>query len=166
MASTELSSQQYVVFKLGKEEYGFDISAVKEIHEVLHIAKVHRAPSYIEGVMNLRGKLVTVVDLRSRFSLGPKAVDEASKIVVVDAPDNPVGFLVDEVSEVLRFTSEEIEETPPILTKDIEAEYVLGIAKRDNRLITLIDPLKVLELSCDATDLPGGGKAGHSTRSG
>src|SRR4030042_3292342 len=82
---------QYVVFRLGKEEYAFDISVVKEIHELQEIAKVHKSPAYIEGVMNLRGKLVTVIDLRKRLGLDAKAPDGLSKIVVVDASAAPVG---------------------------------------------------------------------------
>jgi purine-binding chemotaxis protein CheW len=145
----ESESTQFVVFRLDKEEYAFDISHVREIHALQEIAKVHRAPEYIEGVMNLRGKLITVIDLRKRFRLDAKAADESSRIVVVDSSDAPVGFLVDEVREVIRL--------PEYVAQGIESEYVLGIAKQDSRLITLIDPAKVLELSCDSQNPDGGG---------
>ena len=154
MAAPEGS--QYVVFKLGREEYAFDISAVKEIRDLEEVAKVHRSPSYIEGVMNLRGKLVTVVDLRRRLSIEAKAPDGSSKIVVVEAADAPVGFLVDEVTEVVRVVKGDIEAAPTYVAEGMEAEYVKGIAKVADRLITIIDPVKILELSTDDGPERGG----------
>ncbi len=140
---------QYVVFKLGMEEYGFEVSTVREIHTMEQITKVHRSAAYIEGVMNLRGKLLTVINLRKRFMMEPGEAGDAQRIVVVDASDAPVGFLVDSVAEVARIPKEAIEKAPPHVTKDIESEYVIGIAKYESRLITLIDPVRVLELTVD-----------------
>ena len=155
MLDTE--SAQYVVFRLGKEEYGFDVRVVREINNMEEVAKVHRSASHIEGVINLRGKLLTVVNLRKRFGMEPSPATEGNqRIVVVDAADAPVGFLVDEVMEVARFPKESVEKAPPYIASGIEAQYVLGIAKYEDRLITLIDPLKVLELSCDVEDGSGG----------
>jgi purine-binding chemotaxis protein CheW len=155
MLDTE--SAQYVVFRLGKEEYGFDVRVVREINNMEEVAKVHRSASHIEGVINLRGKLLTVVNLRKRFGMEPNPAAEGNqRIVVVDAADAPVGFLVDEVMEVARFPKESVEKAPPYIASGIEAQYVIGIAKHEERLITLIDPLKVLELSCDVEDGSGG----------
>ena len=120
------------------------------------VAKVHRSPSYIEGVMNLRGKLVTVVDLRKRLSIEAKERDDLSKVVVVEAPDAPVGFLVDEVTEVIRVNKGDIESAPTYVAQGLEAEYVKGIAKMGDRLITVIDPVKILELSTDDSGRTGG----------
>lgn len=147
---------QYVVFRLGKEEYAFDITAVKEIRDLDQVAKVHRSPSYIEGVMNLRGKLVTVVDLRKRLNIEAKTHDGLSKIVVIEAPDAPVGFLVDEVTEVIRVARNDIESAPTYVADGLEAEYVKGIAKMGERLITIVDPVKILELSTDDGSRSGG----------
>jgi purine-binding chemotaxis protein CheW len=148
---------QFVVFRLGKEEYGFDVAIVREIHNIEEVAKVHRSASHIEGVINLRGKLLTVVNLRKRFGMEPNPDAEGNKkIVVVDAADAPVGFLVDEVLEVARFRKESVEKAPSYVASGIEAQYVLGIAKHEDRLITLIDPLKVLELSDDSEHSSGG----------
>lgn len=150
------SGRQVVVFKLGKEEYGFDVGVVREIHNMEDIAKVHRSAPHIEGVINLRGKLLTVVNLRTRFGMEPMKKDEGNpKIVVIDGPDALVGFLVDEVSEVARIDADSIEKAPDYIAKEIESQYVLGIAKHEDRLITLIDPLKVLELDSAGQ---GGGK--------
>lgn len=141
---------QYVVFRLGKEEYGFDVSVVREIHNMDNVAKVHRAAAHIEGVINLRGKLLTVVNLRKRFGMAGEPAVVGGKIVVIDAPDAPVGFMVDEVTEVARIAKGSVEKAPPYVVSGIEAQYVLGIAKHeDGRLITLLDPVKVLELSSD-----------------
>lgn len=148
--------RQYVVFRLAAEEYAFDIASVKEIRDLEQVAKVHRSPAYIEGVMNLRGKLVTVVDLRKRLNIEAKTPDDLSKIVVVEAPDAPVGFLVDEVMEVVRVADSSIEAAPSYVADGLEAEYVSGIAKMDDRLITIVDPVKILELSTDGGDDHGG----------
>jgi purine-binding chemotaxis protein CheW len=153
---SEQDIPQYVVFRLAKEDYAFDISVVREIHELDIISKVHRSPSHIEGVMNLRGKLVTVVDLRKRLGLDSKVPDELAKIIVVDAPDAPVGFLVDEVVEVARISAEAIEPPPSYVSDSLEAQYVKGIAKVGERLITLVDPIKVLEISCEEPVGSGG----------
>lgn len=153
---SDQDTPQYVVFRLAKEDYAFDISVVREIHELDIISKVHRSPSHIEGVMNLRGKLVTVVDLRKRLGLDSKVPDELAKIIVVDAPDAPVGFLVDEVVEVARIPAEAIEPPPSYVSDSLEAEYVKGIAKVGERLITLVDPIKVLEISCEEPVGSGG----------
>lgn len=141
---------QYVVFRLGKEEYGFDVTNVREIQNMENITTVHGSASYIEGVMNLRGKLVTVINMRRRFGMEPLAKQSECKIVVVDAPDAPVGFIVDEVTEVANIPKVTIEKVPGPIASKIESEYVLGIAKHGDRLITIVDPLRVLELSCDA----------------
>ena len=145
-------AKQYVVFRLGKEEYGFDVTKVREIQSMENITVVHGSAQHIEGVMNLRGKLVTVVNMRKRFGVADSDKPAESKIVVIDAADAPVGFIVDEVMEVVHISPEEIEKVPGHIASKIESEYVLGIAKRDERLITIVDPLKVLELSCD-TDI-------------
>jgi purine-binding chemotaxis protein CheW len=153
---------QLVVFKLGSEEYGFDISKVREIHAMEEIAKVHGSSSYIEGVVNLRGRLLTVISLRKRFAMEglEPAAPGAAKIVVVDAPDAPVGFVVDEVIEVARISKEDVEDAPHYVKKNIEADYILGIAKVEGRLITIVDPVKVLELSCEPEEGAGGEKHG------
>ena len=156
----EAESKQYVVFRLCGEEYAFDISSVREIFPTQSITKVHRSPKHIEGVINLRGKLVTVVDLRKRFKLEATPSTDESRIIVVDATDAPTGFLVDEVAEVTRFPGENIEPVPEYVSQGIESEYVSGIANLDGRLVTIIDPLKVLELS-DDIDNEGGERSGN-----
>lgn len=148
---------QFVVFKLGGEEYGFDVSSVREIHTMEVIAKVHRSADYIEGVTNLRGKLLTVINLRKRFGMAPREGGEStSRVIVVDSPDAPVGFMVDEVVEVAKIDQSAVEPAPSYVVKGIESHYVTGIAKIDDRLVTLIDPIKVLELEPEGEAQKGG----------
>ncbi len=155
MGST--GGSQYVVFKLGKEEYGFEVSTVREIHTMDVVARVHRSADYIEGVTNLRGKLLTVINLRKRFGMEPRpGGEQGSKVIVVDAPDAPVGFMVDEVSEVAKIDKASVEAAPTYVVKGIESEYVVGIAKIEERLVTLIDPLKVLQLDAEHKPVAGG----------
>jgi purine-binding chemotaxis protein CheW len=161
--SNGAEGRQYIAFRLGREEYAFEISKVREIFPTQSITKVHRSPSYIEGVMNLRGRLVTVVDLRKRFKLEAKAPDDDSRIIVVDATDAPVGFLVDEVTEVAKITDEAMENVPAYVADSIESDYVAGIAKLGERLITVINPLKVLELSLDEAEDAGGKSDGDDS---
>src|SRR4030042_473248 len=120
--------RQLVVFRLDKEEYGIEVLTVRENHDMEDVAKVHRAASHIEGVVNLRGKLLTVVNLRKRFDMNPEGVANP-KIVVVDAPDAPVGFMVDEVLEVARVPVEAIEKAPAYVASGIEAQSVAGTGK-------------------------------------
>lgn len=148
--------RQYVVFRLGNEQYGFDVDTVREIHNFGEVAKVHRAAQHIEGVMNLRGKLLTIVNLRKRFQMEPAPSESTQKIVVIEAPDAPVGFLVDEVVEVARIPDAALEKPPAYVTSGIEAEYVTNIAKHDDRLITIVNPIKILELSTNEESRPGG----------
>ena len=155
-------TRQYIAFKLGEEEFAFDIASVREIFPTQNITKVHRSPEYIEGVMNLRGRLVTVIDLRKRFRLEATAADDNSRIIVIDSRDAPVGFLVDEVTEVAKIGADSIEPVPAYVAEGIESEYVLGIAKIEERLITLVDPMKILELSSDDARTNGGGSVGDS----
>ncbi|UCE80768.1 MAG: purine-binding chemotaxis protein CheW [Methanobacteriota archaeon] len=155
-------SRQYIAFKLGNEEFAFEISSVKEIFPTQNVTKVHRSPEHIEGVMNLRGRLVTVIDLRKRFKLDAAEPSEKSRIIVIDSHEAPVGFIVDEVTEVTRLPADSIESVPAYVADGIESEYVTGIAKIENRLITLVDPLKILELSSEEPKV-GGASSGNNT---
>jgi len=150
----ESEARQFVIFRLGKEEFGFDVANVREIQSIDNITTVHGSAKYIEGVMNLRGKLVTIINMRSRFGMESSQEKGEPKIVVIDAADALVGFIVDEVTEVVHISDSTIEKVPTHIASKIESEYVIGIAKREERLITLIDPLKVLELSIESNVEP------------
>jgi purine-binding chemotaxis protein CheW len=135
--------RQLVVFQLGAELYGVEIARVHEIIRLQTITRVPRSPSFVEGVINLRGKVIPVVDLRRRFGLPTAEHTRASRIVVVELGDQVVGIIVDSVSEVLRVSSVSIEPPSPVVA-GIDSEYLHGIAKLTDRLVILLDLDRIL----------------------
>lgn len=129
---------QLVTFRIGDEEFGVDILAVQEIIRLLQITMVPRAPSFIEGVINLRGKVIPVVSMRSRFNKPAAEHDVNTRIVVMQIEQKIVGFLVDAVSEVLRISAATVEEAPPVVA-GIGSEYIKGVGKLGDRLLILLD---------------------------
>jgi purine-binding chemotaxis protein CheW len=135
---------QVVAFHLGKEEYAVDILNVQGIERVLNITRVPRSENHIEGVVNLRGNIIPIINLHKKFNLQSEGNDEDKRIVVFQFDDLKVGIIVDEVSEVMRLGKEDIEETEKVYSS-INAEHIKGIAKVNNRLLILLDLLKILE---------------------
>ncbi len=134
---------QLVSFVVENEEFGVDILKVQEIIRTVQITRVPKSPQFVEGVINLRGKIVPVIDLRSRFGIGRKEHDNETRIIVVELVDKVVGFLVDKVKEVIR-VEKAIIEPPPELTSSVNANYITGVAKLTDRLLILLDLDKVL----------------------
>lgn len=133
---------QLVSFKIGKEEFGVDILKVQEIIRMMKITKVPNAPEYVDGVVNLRGKVIPVVDLRKRLGLEQKERDKKTRIIVVELENRTIGFIVDEVSEVLRIPRN-ITEAPPKIVSGIDSEYITAVGKLEDRLLILLDLEKV-----------------------
>lgn len=129
---------QLVTFRIGEEEFGVDILAVQEIIRLMQITMVPRAPAFIEGVINLRGKVIPVINMRTRFSMAPVTHDANTRIVVMEFGQKIVGFLVDGVSEVLRIPAGTVEDAPPVVA-GIGSEYIKGVGKLDDRLLILLD---------------------------
>ena len=152
-AGTAEELLQLVSFNIGSEEYGVDILKVQEINRMVEITKVPQAPRYVEGVINLRGKVIPIVDLRKRFDLDIKEYDKNTRIVVVDINGIIMGMVVDSVSEVLRLPSSTIEPPPEIVT-GINAEYIKGVAKLEDRLLIFLDLSKVIDMS-ELTSITG-----------
>lgn len=136
---------QWVTFRLGDETYGIDVLKVQEVLRVSEISPVPGALSFVIGIINLRGNVVTVLDARHRFGLPPKDPDDSSRIIVVDACDKVVGLLVDSVSEVAYLPAGEIE-SPPTMGTDDNAKFVSGVCNRDGALLILVDLAKLLEI--------------------
>ncbi len=134
---------QLVSFLIENEEFGVDILNVQEIIRPVDITRVPNAPAFVEGVINLRGRIVPVVDLRKRFNLPRRERDKNSRIIVVELGDKIVGFMVDAVREVLRVDASVIE-PPPELAIGIDAHYITGVAKLDDRLLILLDLERIL----------------------
>ena len=143
-----MAEQQLVVFGLGKEEFGIDISRVREIVRLQNITAIPQSMDFVEGIVNLRGQIVPIVDLCKRFDMvGAGAMEEASRrIIVVNMEDQNIGILVDGVSEILRIPDEAIEATPPIVAGGIDSEFIRGVAKVENRLIIVLDLDKIFSL--------------------
>jgi len=135
--------KQMVVFRLANEYYGVDIFSVASIIEKQEIIAVPRSPEYVEGVTNLRGMVLPVIDLRKRFGLEQGEETKETRIIVVELGDLTVGMTVDAVSQVLRIEEDEIEPPSPIVTT-IDSAFIVGIAKTDDRLIIALDLQKVL----------------------
>ncbi len=134
---------QLVVFRLGNEEYGVDIQQVREIIKVPEITRVPKAPEFIEGVINLRGQITPIMDLRMRLDLPESQKGEDTRIIISELEKNIVGMIVDSVSEVLRISKKNIDPTPTIST-DVGVEFIKGVGKLGDRLLILLDLMKVL----------------------
>ncbi|MGA9042933.1 MAG: chemotaxis protein CheW [Terriglobales bacterium] len=128
---------QLVSFQVGGEDFGLDILRVQEIIRIQELTRVPNSPAFVEGVINLRGKVIPVIALRKRLGLDNQAHDKQTRIVVVEAKDTVLGFIVDSVSQVLRIPAGAVE-PPPRLGK-LEREYVLGVGKMEDRLLILLD---------------------------
>jgi purine-binding chemotaxis protein CheW len=137
--------KEFVTFRLNEEYYGININNVENIEKVLPITRVPYTTNYVKGVINLRGIIVPVVDLRARFGLEPKADSDESRIIIVNLEDLKIGMLVDSSSEVLQIESEEIDAAPNV-KKDMNNEFIKNIGKKNGRIIMLIDLHKVLNI--------------------
>ena len=134
---------QLVSFHIGSEEFGLDILRVQEINRMVEITRVPNAPPFVTGVINLRGRVIPIVDLRERFGLARKENDKNTRIIVVELKGRVVGFVVDSVQEVLRIPKR-ITEPPPPMVAGIGSEYITAVGKLEDRLLILIDLERIL----------------------
>ncbi len=134
---------QVVSFRLGAEEYGVNIMLVQEIILLGQITQVPEVPSYVLGVINLRGNVISILDLRQRFGMPPQEPSDETRIVVANLHGRTVGFVVDGVSEVLRLQRDDIAPTPATL-QAAGKDYIQGLARRGTRLLILLDMERLL----------------------
>lgn len=142
-ASLDESFEQLVVMELSGESYGVDIGAVNTIIRMQEVTSIPRTPAFVEGVINLRGLIIPVIDLRKRFGLEVGEMTKASRIVVVEANNQVIGMIVDAVAETLRIPIEAIEPPSPVVVS-VDSSYVRGVGKLEGRLLILLDLDKVL----------------------
>lgn len=136
---------QAVGFYLGEDEYAIYINKVREIGHMQEIRKIPKSPQFVEGVISVRGEIIPILDLRKRFDLPFSDTSKSScKILIVELEKNQVGLIVDNVSEVMRFYTDEIEKAPPMFSANIGSQYIQGVAKVNDKLIILLDVERLL----------------------
>jgi purine-binding chemotaxis protein CheW len=138
---------QWVTFKLDEEIYGINVMQVQEVLRLPEIAPVPGAPSYVMGIINLRGNVVTVIDTRKRFGLPQIEPDDSTRIVITEVDNQVIGILVDSVAEVVNLRSSEIETTPNLGEDNESAKYIQGVHSKDEEILILIDVNKLLSES-------------------
>jgi purine-binding chemotaxis protein CheW len=160
-----MSRDTHIVgFQVGRETYGVPITSLHEIVRVPEITAVPDAPDYVEGVINLRGKIVSVVDLRKRFGKTVTALDRRNRILVVEHRGRLVGMIVDSASEVIKIPESEIE-TAPAMMQEGGLDCVVGLGKYNGRLVILLDISKVLA-SRESGQNEGAPEAGVNGKAG
>lgn len=133
---------QLVTFRLANEEYGLPITKVREINRLVQVTKLPQTPSFMEGIINLRGRIIPVIDLRKRFEMTIAAHNDDTRIIIVEISKQIVGVIVDAVTEVVRLKTASIEPTPASI--NVDSQYIEGVGKIDDRLIILLDIDRVL----------------------
>ncbi len=136
--------EHLVTFKLGSEEFGVDIMQVQEIIKIPPITLVPRAPKFVEGVINLRGNVIPVINLKRRFEIANPGDSENFRIIVIQVQGRTTGIMVDQVVEVLHLPVEDIEPPPPV-TSGNESGYIRGVGKVGERLVVLLEVDKIIE---------------------
>ncbi|SCY04998.1 chemotaxis protein CheW [Alkaliphilus peptidifermentans] len=138
-----MAERQYVIFKLDKEEYGVDIMHVKEISEFKESVKIPNSPKFVDGIINYRGVITPIINLRRKFHLELKENTADVRIIIINLSEKQVGFIVDDASQVLTIDEKDIDPAPDLIA-DIDQRFISGIAKVDERMVILLDLEKVL----------------------
>ncbi len=142
LVNEEKSSRQIqlVGFRIENEDFGIDISKVQEINRMVEITKIPQSAEFVEGVINLRGKIIPVIDLKRRFGFTKSTTrTKENRIVVIEASGNTVGFIVDEVNEVLRIKEDSIEPTPELVNSNVDIRYIQGVAQVEENLLIVLN---------------------------
>lgn len=134
---------QLVTFHIGDEEFAIDILNIQGINRMVEITKVPNSPDFVKGIINLRGQVIPIIDLRIRMGLPQKVYDKDTRFIVVEIINKTIGFIVDNVNEVLRINSN-ITEPPPELVKNVRSEFITAVGKLEDRLLILLDIEKIL----------------------
>ena len=142
--TTPTGDFQIVTFFLGQEEFGVDILLVQEIIRPAPVTEVPNTPRFVEGVINLRGKVVPVIDLRKRLNIPTIDADKATRIIIIELEKRITGFVVDSVSKVITVPAGSVQGAPDMIMSGVESEYITGVSRIDDRLIILLDFSKIL----------------------
>ena len=140
--ATELLDQ-LISFSMGNEDYGVDIQTVKEVIRFKEITRLPKAPAFVKGVINLRGDVIPIIDLRERFVMEQKEYTDMTRVIVVEVDGRSIGTVVDSVSHVIRIEEGQIEPPPPCVGK-VSEEYIMGVGKVEEKLIVLLNINSIL----------------------
>ena len=145
-SSNQFIHEQYIIFNLGDEEYAIPITIVEEIVKITNLIRIPQSKSYFAGIMDIRGKVVRMIDLTKRLNIrNANAVENAERAIVINIAGKSVGVIVDKVSHVIHFPANQVDPPPPSV-KGISSRYITGVGKKDNRFIILIDIEKILTI--------------------
>ncbi|WP_064093693.1 chemotaxis protein CheW [Rossellomorea aquimaris] len=140
----EVEDLKLIIFQLVDKEYAIPVNQVRSIEKLEHITRVPKTPSYVKGVINLRGVVTPIIDLRNRFDLAPVEPSESTRVIIVGLEDKEVGLIVDAANDVLDVKKDQIEPSPEVVGIE-EAEYIGGVVKQNRRLLILLHLDRVLQ---------------------
>ncbi len=143
-AATETMNTEYAIFNVGDITCGVNINTVHEINRNLEITPVHLAPEYVRGVINLRGQIVTVIDLRRKFGLEPRQLDTRMRVLVVQSEEENSGLLVDGVDDIASTITDQVAQPPPHISSTL-GKYLAGVYKMDDSLVAILDVERILK---------------------
>lgn len=139
----DVESVKVIIFQLGDKEYAIPVSQVQGIEKTMHITRVPKTPRYVKGVINLRGVVTPIIDLRDRFNVKSSVEDDNTRIIIITLDDMEVGFIVDAANDVMDIPTSSIEPQPEVVGS-YEEEFISGVAKVEKRLLILLNLEKVL----------------------
>jgi purine-binding chemotaxis protein CheW len=137
-------ANEFLTFKLGSEEYGIEILKVQEIRSYEAVTAIANAPEFIKGVVNLRGVIVPIVDMRIKFNLGKAEYDQFTVVIILNIAGRVVGMVVDAVSDVMQLAAEQIRPAPDFSSSSFDTKYITGLGTLDNRMLILVDIEKLM----------------------
>nr|WP_246591039.1 chemotaxis protein CheW [Georgfuchsia toluolica] len=140
----EQAGSEYLTFTLGQEEYGIEILKVQEIRGYEAVTRIANAPEFIKGVMNLRGIIVPIVDMRIKFNLGKVEYDEFTVVIILNVVGRVVGIVVDSVSDVIQLGAEQIRAVPDFSSSTFDTQYITGLGTIEQRMLILVDIEKLM----------------------
>ena len=138
-AAAVQADNEYLTFTLGKEEYGIDILKVQEIRGYEAVTRIANAPEFIKGVVNLRGIIVPILDMRIKFNLGEAKYDRFTVVIILNVAGRVVGMVVDSVSDVIQLTAQQIRPAPDFASSTFDTKYITGLGTIDERMLILVD---------------------------
>jgi len=143
-SGARINNSEYLSFTLGREEYGIDILKVQEIRSYEQVTTIANAPAFIKGVVNLRGIIVPIVDMRIKFNLGEAQYNELTVVIVLNVAGRVVGMVVDGVSDVIQLAAEQIRPAPDFSASTFDTKYITGLGTVDERMLILVDIEKLM----------------------